>query len=307
MTKNYVRRGSLLDVQPAPWRSEAGEGFVFGIGARQDSLQALCDRVLNAPLGLPPQQPRYRAASDGVLLTVQRFQGVHSIGVPASEAIRYDYCEAAFWVALDYDGETQDAFFLPYVFLDAALPAAVGRELYGFAKEVAKVSMADDGSRFEVEALVWDGAGTPAVQRPLLTIERASPVAVAAAPMVASANAFLPENRHLLQRAGNPAALASTRFAGLLQEFVFLRQFASPQQAGADLQQVVHAPFTLEPQTLDPVGEDYRLTLHPALSHPMASDLGITLDARNGLDVPAVGIWKSRFNFELGAATAVSP
>ena len=304
MNQPYVRRGTRVDVQPPPWESEGGSGYMFSVDGHEARLQALCDRVINEPSG---GKLAYRPASTSILLSVQRIQGFHSIAVAADEAIRYTYLEAAFWVRVK-DATGEPAYLLPYVFHDGDVPTAVGRELYGFAKESAAVSMAPDGAKFTVNALVWSGPGATASRQDVLIIERTS-LAHATQQELAPQNLFVAANHRVLLESTSAAIETYKGIISMDYRLVFLRQFGAPQGDGCDVRQIVHAPIRLRAGATPPEllvdSNGYRLTLPPVASHPIADDLGVLLDPQDhGIGLQLVT--RSNFSFTLGAATSVS-
>lgn len=301
MNKPYIRRSSLIDVQAPPWRSDGGEGYSFSIPADLTALQQLCDRLLNHAL---PAGLRYRPAGDTLLLTVQRIERFHSIGVPVSEQVRYTYNEASIWVSLEREDGT-DAFLLPYVFHDSNVPTAIGRELYGFAKELANVSMPVDASAFKVEALCCVQPGAVAQLGEVMSLTRLtqeiSTLAFSAQEFVGLDLLNPADQSRVLSRLG-PAALPYSRLTPLNFDTVFLRQFGSPTGQGCDVQDVVHTRIEIaQGASMPTAAGKYRLTLPPLHSHPIAQDLGIALDAQHSTVIDLN--FKSAFSFTLHAAS----
>jgi hypothetical protein len=291
----YVRRGGL-DVAPPPWKCDQIRASIFYLLADEASLQEVCDRTLNRPSGAHPTQPgrarlNYKPLVNWVALTFQGFTGMRSVapGDPGS-ALReaHTYSEASFWIMVEDSNGLE--VLIPYMFIDDGIAQAAGREIYGFPKEHAAVTIPPEEdplqSRFAVEALAVRDSGDPTAARSLI---------LECVPGGDHAAAFRPAGMQsgpdiqrliaadgVLEKMGKLImALASGRL-----DLVFLRQFrALGGGAGADLQQVVAAsadPFALGFPHNILLG--YELRLAQIASHPIARDLGLPIG--RPVDVP---------------------
>ena len=281
---HYIRRGGI-DLQPAPWQCDDVEAYVFYIKADLEALQQLCDRCLNS---VAPQPSRFVPALPIVVLTFQRLDRMRSIAEGNRGA--FSYCEAAFWVLVrELIGEDIEVL-VPYIFAGNWLAVAAGREVYGYPKELANVSIPprDRPDEFRITGLglraghanlecnteILRCSGIPCSARSLkelldrdlwADIRRADPT------------------RSPLKRVKDLIRLMTKR--GL--DFVFLRQIAAVEGGAAcDLQQIVRAsarPFRIKRLCL--LRRDYRLILPPLESHPIGADLGLQIRDGNAVDV----------------------
>lgn len=288
---SYVRRGGL-DVSPPPFRCDSIGATIFYVDATPGALQAICDRTLNAPSGPDSAQAgqtrlKYRPLVSWVALTFQTFAGMRSVGAPdAGSTLRewHSYSEASFWVMVVASNGLE--LLIPYMFIDDGVMMAAGREIYGFPKEHAAITLppAEDAaqSRFAVDALAVAAASVnpAATQRPILecVARGTAPVSLAGAGHALEQLIAKPGALHLMSTLVQELATPDL-------EFVFLRQFrALGGGSGAELQQVVGAtakPFSLGwPHTLL---LDYELRLTALASHPIAADFGF---AGPVVDVP---------------------
>jgi len=297
MSFPFIRRGGYVDVQQPPWECDSAWGLKAGLPADPLVLQALCDRVLNSSGG----KLHYRPAGPGVLLSLQRIEGFHSTAAPAAECIRYTYGEAAFWVPV-VDDEGKLAMLLPYVFHDATVPAAIGRELYGFSKETANIEIA--GDRFSVQVLASPLGGGLAAWSELLRLEP-TPTPTKQPDLVGK-NLFTADDRNKALEALVDAKAAYAMLLSQQFDFIFLRQFVAPEGQGCDVRHLLTVPLTVRVASVPSLtahANSYRLTLSRLASHPVAQDLGLLLDGQNGADLGIV--MPTEFSFTLGLGRRV--
>jgi Acetoacetate decarboxylase (ADC) len=296
----HVRRGGL-DVSPPPWQCDDLEGTVFLVEGNRAALQAVCDRTLNAPSG---GRLDYRPVVSWVALTFQAFRGMRSISPASPLGESHTYKEAAFWIIVkDSRGPHDRAeLMIPYMFIDDWVALAAGREIYGYPKEHASLTIPPIASpplRFAVEALAVPTRGAAA--SPAMIVE-----CVARNPLLAAEWALL-ENvwPQIEVLAGIGGALE--RMWDLIKmliaqrlDFVFLRQLrALGGGPGTDLQQVTAAsanPFITRDMR---ILADYELHLPPFASHPIAADLG--LSPGGIVDAPLGFQCRAHFTLQPGA------
>jgi hypothetical protein len=259
--------------------------YVKGDGA---SLQEICDRTLNKPSG---GRLEYKPVVSWVALTFQKFGGMHSTSPASPFQESHTYSEASFWIVVEDARASRGVeFLIPYMFIDDWVALAAGREIFGYPKEYATVTIppiASPPSLFVVDALAVPSRKPGAAatnSRILQCVARIPDKAVELHPR----GDFWPDVTDLIGAGGRLSSMSVLiqRFLGLRLDLVFLRQFRPlAGGAGADLQQVVAAaarPFTVH--GLPHILLDYELRLPPLDSHPIARDLGL---AQGGVvDVP---------------------
>ena len=262
-----VRRGQPEVCEP-PWSCEAASMLMVVFDADQAHLQRMVDRVINGPLG----RHRFTVAEASFWFSVQRITGFCSTAA-VSDGVRYDYGEVTFWVlVLDESGEQH--FVAPYVIHEPTVPTAIGRELFGFSKEIGFLDTSPDGSRHEVQVLGHMGAGTTATLQTVAVLKRTgdSPVAE-----LAGLDLLDKANFKRGQDYFKSAPLGFAKLTTMNFPFLFLRQFAAPAGSGCDVQQVVRVPMVVDPGS-SPMNADgqWQLALATLKSHPIAADLGVS-------------------------------
>lgn len=305
MSPGFVRRGTKLDLEEAPWASGDSSGVLFMLEGALPELKLLCDRLLNGPGKLD-----YRPSDAWVLLTVQTITGF----APKAGAPAYTYNEAALWVAVE-NSAGEAGFVLPYVFHERTVPTAVGRELWGFAKESADVTWSADlvnGFRSAVQALTWRGGVTTPTFGPLMAV---APTATWAAPFQQQLKLALDANGQksldLFEavQLGIIEGLLGIRSKGLRMlmsqrfDFLHLKQSLAAAGHGCDLQQVVRMPATMRRRgPAIPTLWSHELRLEDVVSHPITGDLGFP-----GLVVGSPLAFNAPFTFTLEAASKTFP
>jgi hypothetical protein len=304
------RGGEQVFCQPLELRQVRFTSFLFH--ADLAALQALCDRYLNVPSG---GALHYRPLLPRVLLGVADVGRVYPIDSPDERKGWVPEIDIAFWVPvarysklLGVSFTEQVAWFLPYVFVDNSWACAAGREVYGFPKEMATFQVprrTTDPALITVDTLAIERFGPDAqgkVQR-LLEVRRvdADPLGHPYQ-MWDQMEEVFEDFLHALLGSGG---VSLPGFGLLAQAFqfvthrelplVFLRQFRHVADGRRVCYQSVVEALTRVVQFREAgrLRGDYRLTLSPLDSHPVASDLGL------GEAAQALGAWYVDFEFIL--------
>lgn len=261
-----IRRGAP-EVAPPPWSCDKASMLMVVFDADIDSLRELCKRVVNDPL---QGRASFQPVDPSIWLTVQRIEGFSSSA--AGGGVRYDYGEATFWVLVEDVASGDPHFLAPYVMHESSVPTAIGREMFGFAKELCVLRSAPDGAWHEIDVLAHAGTGSTARWSTALRLERTG-TAVAA---LTGVNLMEVKNRQRGLEHFSSARRGFLALTSLQMPFLFLRQFAAPDGNGCDVQQVVRVPMAVD-GSLPELSADtgWQLTLHPLVSHPIAADLGL--------------------------------
>lgn len=285
----YVNRWALL-ASPQPFVCEDLAANFFLLRAKAGALQFLCDRYLN----LPGQDLfKYSPLADLVVLYFNRADKV--------------YCQDPVMQQLGFGTETNVAFivptlarrrvgdrlvddhvvlFFPYMWVDNPVALTLGREIYGFPKELGWMTLPNDVSEkdpvFRLDGFALRRFDSKAKMARQLLLEVGPP-----------RNEFAvrrPEPgwfdgvRRLVFGDGHlqiPGVelLQSTFMQAANQEvmMVCLMQFYDPEDgARACYQAIVEAPARVtrfgRPM---PINDPLQLSIHPAASHPIASELGL--------------------------------
>jgi Acetoacetate decarboxylase (ADC) len=165
----YISRdGELLAILPATMDTEL---YLFMLDADWDAIQAMCDRYLN--LGGPTV---YRPFAPFVMFYASAMN-VHSLVDNIGSCAEKDF---GFWVPVlagKIDGAEFKAerfvTFTPYIWVDTGVPLVGGRTVYGFPKNIGKLSMpasTSDPAVFSISTQVLPrySPESSVVERPLL-------------------------------------------------------------------------------------------------------------------------------------------
>jgi uncharacterized protein with NAD-binding domain and iron-sulfur cluster len=284
----YVRRGGL-DSAPGPWRSENVEMHAFYLQGELGALQRLVDRTLNEP---SQGYLRYRPNTHFVIATFQYLHDLHSTAPGFEKAGSHSYGEVAFWVLVsryDRNGKVVGgpAALVPYIFAEDGVAVATGRELYGYPKEHAVITMPraeTPQADYLVKALAVPKFGTDARALPDSTIMRVR--RTDSSTLAGLGHAALEIGEDMLSALlhgrieGSSLALMKdyvSMFLNKRLDMVFLRQFrATAEAAGCDYQSVVSGPQDpVQLKSLNLLKGRYALELPSLDSHPIAADLGL--------------------------------
>lgn len=138
----YVERGGECVYCP-PGVATGVRMYAFIMRGDQAALQEMFDRYLNTPSRGAVQ---FEPAGDLFVLNFTTLAHVGALIPPDLERGYFEESEVAIW-CLGYD-RVSDTYstFVPYMVVDQGAAMAMGREVYGFPKQLGKVTMpADDG------------------------------------------------------------------------------------------------------------------------------------------------------------------
>jgi hypothetical protein len=300
----YVDRWGIRG-SPHPYVAEHLTGHIFFVSGSLRRLQRLCDRYLNEPNG---GQFDYRPMSHLVAMTITRSRTLASrdpafrrLGLSAS-------LEVTFWVLTAATkrgllGRTVDhvAWFIPYMFVDNPLALILGRETYGFPKELGRIRMPrtpdeprpvegqaeDDPMRYSLKAYALKHFGENEqmdwrllleVRRVAAEDERPAMDGLTVLENAVRASGDLLLGGRLFALPGFNLFRSSTAaFARQRIPVVFLKQFYDAACGEYACYQAL-VETSVQVTALRGIGRlpgRYQLTIHPCDSHPLADDLGL--------------------------------
>ncbi len=157
----YIVRGGDTAFAP-PYILNNTKLYGFFLVGTLGNLQKLCDNYLNIP---GQDQFQYRPATNRVLMVFDTIAHINSIDPPGSEKGFFSETgEVMFWVLTEAGKQEGGKFvfdhyawFIPYIFVDSTPAMVLGREAYGFPKELGKFQIPEDPShpqQFTLETLV---------------------------------------------------------------------------------------------------------------------------------------------------------
>jgi uncharacterized protein with NAD-binding domain and iron-sulfur cluster len=276
----YITSGQLMAVPPLRMRTDLS---MFLLEASPGPLEALCDRYLN----LPGSPVRYRPLSPHVVLYCSTADTA-PVDDPIGWCPERDF---GFWLPVVGQARDEDpryAVFTPYLWVDSGVAMMGGREVYGFAKELGRLTMPEDrnadGTRAGLHAidtlvLTRYGRQTCVSEQRLLTVTPRGGLASSLRSLVGSGGHLL-EQREYLQQAGAPASFLGF-LRGILEDrqlrMVFLKQFPDVVDPGrACYQAIVEAPIRITSSVRGGVmSSGFDVTLAACASHPLVEVLGL--------------------------------
>jgi hypothetical protein len=172
---DYIQRGGEIVFSP-PGVATGVRMYAFMLRAEPDRLQTMFDRYLNEPGG---GVVHVVPAGSTIVLNVVALDHVGALTPP--DDVRGYFCELemAIWT-LGYD-EVSDSYttFVPYMIVDRGAAMAMGREVYGFPKQLGTVTFPDAGDpdfTIDLDGLTAWGPDCEFTSQRLLTIPWSTPL-----------------------------------------------------------------------------------------------------------------------------------
>jgi hypothetical protein len=294
----YIIRGGEAAFNP-PYNLENTQFYGFVLEGNSEALQSLCDRYLN----IPGQDVfHYRPVSHYVLMVFDKIGKIYST-IPEGENKGFfpEHGEVMFWILTEAEplqegGDKHYAWFIPYIFVDSGPAMILGREVYGFPKELAQFELPEYPSNpehFSLQTMV------------LKTFSADSSITLEEVVKVQSTT----NNEENLTPGSNFEKETSVNFKAAIEEFdevfeafkidknclrdlpsgiklpvVFLKQFRSEQDGNAACYQaIVEAAFTFQRFRFDwpdvipfkLYKREFQVDITDYVSCPIAGDLGL--------------------------------
>jgi hypothetical protein len=319
MMPGYVEYGARVTAPP-PFICREGQFQALVFEGTDAALSALCEKMLNVPAA---GGALYSPIGRHVLVLTGSFAKVASQAPGFSERGSVRETQLSIWVPARASYPQRDpadreslCMLVPYIFVDNPMSYLGGREDFGYAKAMGQFQPPSAlGTRITLDAFGGDFAtGNQASWLPLLEIEDPQAAAGSHAALVASEEwksgselaALLGGGADPSDTAGAIASLGLLRdlLEGLFQgrtRQVFLKQFRDGGAAEqACYQALVEAPAQVENVRWRPSLREWKLTVNPLDSHPIAADLGLESQAtRLSFDVA--------FDMTVATGTIVAP
>ena len=150
----YVNYGGE-QVYPQPFRATDLKYYGFFLKANETCLQSnFCDKILNAP---SENAVSFSPIGPYVMLVFCEMPVLQSTTPPFNGYGGFSEKEVAIWVPVKENKTMQPAWLLPYIYVDNAYALSMGREIYGFPKELARFEFPNDppgAGHFSAETLV---------------------------------------------------------------------------------------------------------------------------------------------------------
>ena len=303
----YVDRGGEI-VFSQPFEANGVNFYGFMIQADEAVLTDYFEKTFNEPSG---GEVKFKPAGGYVMLVFCNLKELVAKDEPYSNYGKFTEAECAFWVpAID---EKRERLFwaFPFIWVDNEYAMAMGRELYGFPKGIAKFQIPDDqkdASSFAMTTLGVRKFGPSAAGEvmDMITINKTKEVNDSSAwsgikeGAEAVFNLFSSE-----EGVKNDVRLMFNELKDLIHleiPFVFLKQFRDVADGSkACYQSIVETPCRVAKWDSGGVlhGE-YEVNIIDCDSHPMREKLGLA----EGPMSPELSFW-CRFDFEIGNGTEI--
>ena len=277
-----VRHG--LPVYPQPVRCGGMTMSLFVLPSNDmAALQSLVDVQLNAPMG---QDGRFRVVAPIVTLSIAQIDLVASEVPPFTTMGALSENEAASWIPIldtQAPGAQPHSFMNPYIFVDNPLALTAGRELEGFFKDPAQVTLptASAPGPFAVDALtvVTFGPGATVTRERLVEV---TPPGTPGGAIIADGRAALDTVRALVGALGNigrdwheAMALIHTLEQHALQSILLKQMRDVADSLRACYQAVVQVPLVVTAFDSLRVLDAHQVSITSTDSHPLAATLGL--------------------------------
>lgn len=293
---DYVEYGGLA-VAPGPLQCDDTTLYVFGLQADHAKMDALCQRVFNAPTGGAVD---YRPLGDQVILTFGVVGAIRPTMEPWHSMGAVREPQVGFWIPVarvKHDGDKlvgQDfGMFCAAMMLDNPISLLSGREDYGYPKTMGWQTMPGDNGAppdapFTLDVFGMNfGTGEAPERRRLMELapvgEELSEAELAIGDIHAMAKWF----KDLLfdQPQVDLGLHFAYEFGKALHDStvnqVFLKQIrATADGRQADIQQVVVAPAVTKNIKVTQLRHDYDCVIQHLDSHPLYEELGIVQQQR---------------------------
>ena len=310
MNPSYINRGGELVYAP-PFIADNVQQYGFLIDADITSLQALCDKYLNTPLG----EDRFMPAGPFVMPSCCILSSLRSSTPPYSQMGWFAENEIAFWILIIDKVAKRLYWMLPYIWVDNDYAFAMGRELYGFFKGMGTITLPespDNASLFAIDTLALktyspDSKGEIIRLVQVNEVNEAPPHQSFATDAWESIEEFI---KSLLRVADDGLSLLQNLkllfdsmddLLHLRIPMVFLKEFRDvADPAKACFQAMVEANAQMNKfHSAKVLTNAYDINIELCDSHPIRADLGL---AASGPLRSKISFWVN-YDFEIGLGT----
>ena len=304
----YIIQGGE-QVYQQPFSSQNTLFYGMFLASDTAALQKnVCDRLFNDPMGEPG---RFVPAGPFVLLAFCQLNKLFSDVEPYSQWGSFAEQEVAFWV-LTIDTKCENIFYaFPYIWVDNAYALSMGREIYGFPKQLGRMVIPTDpkqASSFSLETLALATLSPETIGSWMQVLSATSGGEIALHREHSDAGSLIKECLDALHNLGSWKLDPELMFkilgdvATLTVPFVFLKQFRDVTDGNlACYQSVVETGFTLTKwHSGGLIDSTYQLTINEIGNLPIASDLGLAASPIQ----PVLSFW-CQFDFAIAAGVEI--
>jgi uncharacterized protein with NAD-binding domain and iron-sulfur cluster len=277
----YIPRGGDLCMAP-PLELTGAKMYSFLVNADMDALTAMIDAQLNAVTA--PSGITYKPLMGMAAIVCADITKSYSTTPPDSLKGWMAERDFGVWVpVVRYEGGKPGkiGWYLPYVFVDNVAAMVTGREVFGFFKQTATLTMTD--TLFAIDALVIEkfSPASEAKTIRLMTIEGAAPQPPAWSGVKDAFEAIWAAVKATFTTPGRELAwdLMKNMMEDLVTgdvPMVFLKQFRDAgDPTRACYQAVIEAPAKLEKWKNGGFTGPQEISITPADSHPIVQECGL--------------------------------
>ena len=302
----YLSRGGE-QVFVAPYVAEGVQFFGFVVKAEQAKLQVICDRYLNGPTGTQD----FMAVVPFVMFVFNKLDRMYAKLPPDHNRGWYSEQEGAVWMPVWDNKRSKALWYHPYMVVSSSYAMAMGREIYGFPKEIGWFEVPngpDSPETMQVETVVVKSLN-PQCQAKREQLFGAR-IATGGRSNSATPYQELKDLNQLAEVVADRLGIASHLDADVLHALVsvpipmvFLKQFRDavyPKQAC--FQSVQEAETQLIRLLSFPrvYLDRYEIFFKYWASHPIRKDLGLVASP-----VPVEVAFWANFDFEIGICSEI--
>lgn len=297
----YVTYGGNF-LLPAPYECQQVRGYGVAVDGDRAKMQALVDRLLNRKGG----GPVYFVVLPTVLFTFMHMGVMQCAGRPELGCFSERELNITFMLAAVDGLSVRLVWYMPYLWLDCGPALIAGRDIYGFQKQMAKVTIPEWGEAAELaataEVLHVQQSGVAAEMLDVFRMRRVGGIlekhsnatnALAALDILMTSVLQVPLASILPPGLGLPGI----DLGNLLMAFV--RQLPSRENFNLTcFRSVAEAPFSIVLRSAGLLEGNYEAVIPEHASVRLAQDLGI---ASGGVAVRAA--YHLNIDFTLGVGT----
>ena len=301
MAQNYETYGGNFILRP-PYAIEQMTGYGVAVNGKMNAMQRLCDKTLNAN----GNHAHYFVVAPTVLFTFMNMGRVRCVNPPESGHGFFSEKElnvTMLLAAIDGDG-IRLVWYMPYLWLDSGAALIAGRDVYGFPKQLATVTMPmvpGDPARMSAngEVLHQFGSGA-ATKEDIVTIHRTDApnlVIASSTASVADAIAVLTGSVLNIDTGFLPKGLFLPEIEGTKLLMTWMRQLPSfTNFAQSCFRSVVEAPFSVTTfRDAGLLAGNYELVIPRHESVDIANELGL---GAGDVTKQAMAAYHMSFDFE---------
>lgn len=304
---SYLERGGEQVFQP-PYVAEGVQFFGFVVKADQTKLQAICDRYLNGPSGTQDFVPLLAR----VMFVFNKLGKLYAKSPPDRNRGWYSEQEGAVWMPVWDKKRATPVWYHPYMVVDSSYAMAMGREIYGFPKEIGWFDVPDGPNAPQamyVETVVVKDLNPDcqATQEQLFCARIAQDGRSTSSPPyeeVRDLNELARLAAHRLHVADHVDAHALNTFLSAPIPMIFLKQFRGSVHPSSACFQSIQETQTQMTRLLSLPRvylDRYEIVFEDWASHPIRCDFGFGAGA-----VPVDFAFWANFDFEIGICTEIS-